>query len=94
MPVYLNLTTNEYPRFPGDVEISPDDEWVLVHETEQPSVADAGEGNCWVEDEPQCVNGVWHQRWKTIPKPVDLRQIEIQKALDAGIDLALLGVRI
>lgn len=94
MPIYLNLTTNEYPRFPGDVEIEPDSEWVVVQETTQPSVESAGEGNQWVEDFPKLINGVWLQQWKTEPKPVDLRQIEIEKALDAGVDLNILGVRI
>jgi len=92
MPTFINQTTGEYPRYPGDVALEPDADWAEVVEVAPPDPATASEGNCWIPDEPTQIDGVWHQAWKQIPIPVDPRQQEIQKALDAGIDLALLGV--
>lgn len=92
MPTYINLTTNEYPRFPGDIALAPDDEWVEVVEVEPPLPSEAQEGYVFVPGELALVDGVYRQTWVEVVKPVDPRQQEIQKAIDAGIDLDLLGV--
>lgn len=58
---YLNTRTGEYPRFAGDVALTPTDAWVFVEEVPPPHVTDkqtVAEGA--PEKNP---SGVYHQTW-------------------------------
>jgi len=92
MPTFINQTTGEYPRYPGDVALEPDADWAEVVQTPEPD-EEAGEGLRWIEDTPQQVDGVWERRWTTAPIIPDLYAIELQKAIDAGINIEILGLR-
>lgn len=68
MSKYLNLSTNEYPRHIGDLEIAGwskndplPENWVKVNDTDPPSVA---EGQIAVEIIPKLINGSWVQQWE------------------------------
>ena len=71
MTVYININTQEYPRYQGDIRlIHPEigEEFVCppcfveVKETEQPQPES---NNYYVEeDSPKEIDGVWHQQWK------------------------------
>lgn len=86
---YLNLDTNEYPRFQGDVDLNPSANWVKVVETEAP-IPTAGKTIVW--DDPIELNGVWTMTWKEIDFEIPTKESEILKAKLLGINLKLLGI--
>lgn len=58
---FLNTDTGEYPRYAGDVVLSPNAAWVAVEETPRP---EAGERQVVSEGEPvKGADGVYRQTW-------------------------------
>jgi len=66
MTLHIDLSTNEYPRFDGDIELAPSHNWAQVTETERP---EGNEETIWVEAWPELVDGQWTQTWEPIPRP-------------------------
>lgn len=61
MSAYINLTTDEYPRHIGDIELSPNDIFAPVLWVDSPEI-DASFQRCY-EGAPVEVDGVWHMTW-------------------------------
>ena len=61
MTAYINLTTQEYPRHQGDIEINPNDEYTKVEWVDMPEY-DAETKRC-EEGFPVEVDGIWHMTW-------------------------------
>lgn len=86
MSIYINPTTNEYPRFPGDIQlIDPEwedgkplpDGWEEVIATEPPQVA---KGQYYVEVAPVKVDGVWHREFEV--KTYTQEKLDEMKAIN------------
>lgn len=60
MSLFINIDTMEYPRYAGDVELSPESNWAEVLISEPPAVLD---NQAAFEIEPELVDGAWHQKW-------------------------------
>lgn len=58
---YINLTTNEYPRYTGDIELAPNDTFVQVQWVDRPDF-DIILQRCF-EGYPIEVDGVWKITW-------------------------------
>jgi len=61
MTAYINLTRNEYPRHAGDIEILPNDIYVVVEWVNKPEY-DIKTQRC-DEGWPVEVNGTWFMTW-------------------------------
>lgn len=61
MTAYINLTTNEYPRHQGDIELVPEDVFAQVQWVDMPEF-DKVTQRCY-EGFPIETNGVWHMTW-------------------------------
>ena len=58
---YINLTTNEYPKYAGDIELSPNDIFVKVDWTDKPEF-NINLQRCF-ETYPIEINGFWKMVW-------------------------------
>jgi hypothetical protein len=73
MTAYINLTSNEYPRHIGDIELAPNDTFALVEWVDMPEF-DKATQRCY-EGLPVEVEGVWHMTWivrDATPEEIDL----------------------
>lgn len=61
MSLYRNARTGEYPRYDGDVALSPGEPWELVEENEP--ISEAEYGFRWVEGQLEFVDGRWMRTW-------------------------------
>jgi hypothetical protein len=63
MTAYIKLSTNEYPRHVGDIQIDPAglEDYAEVQWTDRPTFDNATE-RCY-EDAPTLKNGVWKMTW-------------------------------
>lgn len=58
---YLNTRTGEYPRFAGDVQLSPNDSWAVVEPLTPPVAQDR---QIVYEGKPELMpSGVYRQTW-------------------------------
>lgn len=64
MSAYIDLTTNEYPLYIGDIELRGglDDRFAKVEETPEPLTQD---GFLSYEGKPELIDGVWKRTWIT-----------------------------
>jgi hypothetical protein len=64
MSAYIKLSTQEYPRYIGDIEIDPAgmEDYALVEWQDRPSCA---ETQRLQEGAPQFVDGKWVMTWQT-----------------------------
>lgn len=60
MSIYINVTTGEYPRHQGDIELSPNDQWEIVEHVNPPEFL---ETQVLYEETPEIVNGRYVQKW-------------------------------
>lgn len=60
MTLYINLDTDEFPRFEGDVAIDPNANWAEVVETTCPATL---EDEIAYQTEPDLVDGQYFQVW-------------------------------
>jgi hypothetical protein len=61
MTTYINLTTGEYPRYPGDIELAPNNQFVAVEWVDPPPYSFPPQ-ICY-EGSPINENGVWRMTW-------------------------------
>lgn len=61
MTAYINLTTNEYPRHIGDIELAPEDTFAHVEWVDKPDF-DFKTQRCY-EGVPVEIDGVWKMTW-------------------------------
>jgi hypothetical protein len=61
MTSYINLTTNEYPRHVGDIELAPNDKFAHVEWVEMPEF-DISTQRC-KEGFPIEADGTWYMTW-------------------------------
>ena len=61
MTAYINLTTQEYPRHQGDIELNPNDTYVKVEWVDMPAY-DAQTTRC-EEGFPVKINSIWCMTW-------------------------------
>lgn len=67
--LFINLDTGEYPRFAGDVSLSPDANWALVVPSPKPESAPPL-GHSWFEAYPLLLeDGTYLQNWGLIKSP-------------------------
>lgn len=87
---YMNLTTNEYPRFAGDVALAPNAQWVFVEDTPTPQL---GERQLLTEGAPeQDAQGVWRQTWVVstlTPAEWEQRRLDLLKGRLAAVGLSV-----
>lgn len=84
---YLNINTNDYPRYDGDLELLgwklgdplPED-WVEVIQDPTPVVA---EDEIYVIQVPQLVNGVWKATW--LIRKMTAEEIELKNTPEISI---------
>lgn len=74
MSAYINVDTMEYPRYEGDITISPDANWAEVQATPIPEYTD---GQAPYELTPLLIDGVWTQQWAV--RDLTLEEIENNK---------------
>lgn len=69
MSVYIKLSTMEYPRHIGDIEIDPVGmaDYAPVVQYPPPNIDYSR--NTLEVDTPQNREGVWHHMWKIVPYP-------------------------
>jgi hypothetical protein len=61
MTAYIKLSTGEYPRHPGDIDIDPEKDYAVVEWVDQPSF-DPRTQRC-EEGSPICIDGTWSMVW-------------------------------
>jgi hypothetical protein len=61
MTAYINLTTGEYPRHPGDIELAPNDQFAPVEWVDPPPYSFPLQ-LCY-EGPPVNENGIWRTTW-------------------------------
>ena len=74
MTAYIKLSTLEYPRHMGDIDIDTDKDYAEVQWVDAP-IYDTKNQTCY-EGNPVEVDGIWHMTWLTR----DLTQDEIDFA--------------
>jgi hypothetical protein len=63
MTTYIKLSTGEFPRHIGDIEIDPSgiSDYAIVTSVEPPEI-DINLQKCF-SGPPQQINGIWYQTW-------------------------------
>jgi hypothetical protein len=61
MTAYIKLSTGEYPRHPGDIEVDPVKDYAAVEWADPPQF-DVRTQRC-AETSPALVNGAWKMVW-------------------------------
>lgn len=68
MTMFLNLDTNEFPRFEGDIALNPDANWIEVIQTQMPNLAD---DEMAYQIEPKLIDGQYFQQWTIRKKTLE-----------------------
>lgn len=60
MSIFINLDTMEYPRYAGDVDLSPESNWAEVLLSTPPTTL---KNEIAYEIQPELIDGNWYQKW-------------------------------
>lgn len=79
MSTYIKISTLEYPRYPGDIQIDPMGAADYAEVVQYPPPAYDSTRYYLSMDTPEQRDGAWHHVWKLVPIPDEIGAKQVRE---------------